>query len=118
MIRANFFLAAIVLTFAACGGKSATNQNGAANGQQATPSPQPGRWTVGTNLSPYDLLAIDFVDAQNGWAVGAVRNLHPGWPGRTDHEREGPLDGCSPWHGDSCPSRGGTADGIAYLTTV
>ena len=65
-------LVVVVLTFAACGGKAGTSSSGAADGKPATASPQPATWTVGADLSRYDLLAVDFVDAQNGWAVGDI----------------------------------------------
>lgn len=74
LTRSNFFWTAIVLSFSvACGGKIEPSPGGATEAMSAASSPvSAGRWTVGSDLSRYDLLAVDFVDAQKGWAVGDI----------------------------------------------
>jgi photosystem II stability/assembly factor-like uncharacterized protein len=39
---------------------------------QTSPSQNATHWVAGQNLSPYDLLAVDFVDNKTGWAVGDI----------------------------------------------
>jgi photosystem II stability/assembly factor-like uncharacterized protein len=67
------FLAVCVL--ASCKGKNNASQPPATNpsGNESNSLRQnPTNWVAGTDLSKFDLLAIDFVDPQNAWAVGDI----------------------------------------------
>jgi photosystem II stability/assembly factor-like uncharacterized protein len=76
-MRARFFsiVVAFALAFwlAACANQTTPLQQKATDSNAAAPSSAPqGRWFAGTDISKFDLLAIDFVDAQNGWTVGDI----------------------------------------------
>src|SRR5689334_3645231 len=58
-MRPKLFLIIFLLTCASCGGRSNS-------------SSQPARWSSGPNVGRLDLLAVDFLDAQTGWAVGEI----------------------------------------------
>jgi photosystem II stability/assembly factor-like uncharacterized protein len=65
---------ALILALTGCTGKNnsreqATNQQGK---ESNTLPPSEALWTAGTDISKFDLLAIDFVDQQNGWTVGDI----------------------------------------------
>src|SRR5438552_18479187 len=64
----------LVMALTSCTGKNnstqqATNQQGnESNSLRQIQAP----WVAGADLSKFDLLAIDFVDEQNGWTVGDI----------------------------------------------
>jgi hypothetical protein len=58
-IRPQYLLIILSLIFASCGG-------------QPAPSSNPARVAAGLNVGTLDLLAVDFIDAQTGWAVGDI----------------------------------------------
>ncbi|MBI3654535.1 MAG: hypothetical protein HY231_26190 [Acidobacteria bacterium] len=66
---------ALVVALAGCSGRKNSNApattNHAGRESNALP-PNPSGWTAGTDLSKFDLLAIDFVDERNGWTVGDI----------------------------------------------
>lgn len=60
---------------AACKGKNNETQQPATNSSANESNPvrqNPGDWIAGADISKYDLLTIDFVDAQNAWTVGDI----------------------------------------------
>lgn len=76
-MRALFAIALLlpVCLLTACGAKKNLPQAPATNSsaQESNPSRQESApWVGGTEISKFDLLAIDFVDPQNAWAVGDI----------------------------------------------
>jgi photosystem II stability/assembly factor-like uncharacterized protein len=64
-----------VLLLAACGGKNNSPQPPATNSsanESYSLRPDSGHWLAGTEISKFDLLAIDFVDPLNAWTVGDI----------------------------------------------
>src|SRR5688572_3541834 len=74
-MRASFILALVVLVSVSCTGKKNSPQPATTNHADKESNPlrqNQGRWVAGTEISKFDLLAVDFVDAQNAWAVGDI----------------------------------------------
>lgn len=74
-----FILALLVLVtvslWVSCTGKKNSTQQVTTNqpDKESNPlRPNQGRWIAGADISKFDLLAIDFVDPQNAWAVGDI----------------------------------------------
>lgn len=64
------FVVLFAFTFAAI---SCNNNSGALEtNKNIQISPSQIHWVAGQSISPYDLLAVDFVDEKNGWAVGDI----------------------------------------------
>lgn len=65
---------ALIWALTSCTGKNnsreqATNQQA----KESNPLPQTqSPWVAGSEISKFDLLSVDFVDEQNGWAVGDI----------------------------------------------
>ena len=67
-----FMIAFLTCIFVAV---SCNNHSGALESNKNTPispSPNTTHWVAGQSISPYDLLAVDFVDGKTGWAVGDI----------------------------------------------
>jgi photosystem II stability/assembly factor-like uncharacterized protein len=63
-------VALLVFTFASL---CCNNKSGASKQSKNTQSSSSQiHWVTGQTISPYDLLAVDFVDEKNGWAVGDI----------------------------------------------
>lgn len=78
LIRSTLSLILIVLTFASCGGRSAALSKRS-------------KWFAGPTVGGLDLLSVDFIDAQTGWAVGEI---DPGGAGGAIYQT---LDGGRNW---------------------
>ncbi len=71
--RLQQFICSCTLLTCATLAVSCNNYSGALEGNKnKQTSPAQIHWVVGQNISPYDLLAVDFVDEKNGWAVGDI----------------------------------------------
>jgi photosystem II stability/assembly factor-like uncharacterized protein len=75
-VRLIFACAALLICLlASCRGKNNAPQPPATNssGNESHSSREnPSAWVAGLDISKFDLLAIDFVDLQNAWAVGDI----------------------------------------------
>jgi len=69
-MRNLFFFCAVALVLASASCQSSPRQS-AAN-QSSSSANAPAKWVAGKEISPYDLLSVSFIDAQNGWAVGDI----------------------------------------------
>src|SRR5437868_8525325 len=78
-MRPRLLLITFLVTVASCGGRS-------------IPSSEAARWSSGPNVGRLDLLAVDFINAQTGWAVGEI---DPGGTGGAIYQT---LDGGRSWH--------------------
>ncbi len=70
-----FIALVLVSVLVSCTGKKNPTQHAATDKplEESYPLRQDqGRWNTGVDISKFDLLAIDFLDAQNGWTVGDI----------------------------------------------
>src|SRR5438128_9970956 len=77
-MRPKLLLIIFLFAFTSCGGRPA-------------PSSKSAQWSSGPNVGRLDLLAVDFIDAQTGWAVGEI---DPGGTGGAIYQT---LDGGRSW---------------------
>jgi photosystem II stability/assembly factor-like uncharacterized protein len=65
----------LLLALTCCTGRKNSNEQATTNqqGKESNPLSQSQTpWVAGADISKFDLLSIDFVDEQNGWAVGDI----------------------------------------------